>query len=403
TSRAEHSRTPSERTTHRREQRDRKKAHEETEKSSQATSKPKPKITSSKTAAPATKPLPAHQTDSHCSRHESHSHDDRHRREAQQGQTTSRDSRQQERRDDAPQHHTQSEQTPQLTDYISPLHRDAEIQRRLEALKNPPKDVFKSPLPPPPPMDVEPATSAATSIPPTVASQPPTVSTSATPTPVTHTMSLPSTAPTLVQSTAQPQKPLAIATRPVLGVPLPPSSAPTIEPRLPSEATRLPNYTHFRTTDSPHCVTLVTPRYLLRIDPAVEFFTPHTLHQMELGIVDAVHTTHLALFLYESHGLDNPSCLLQAYSTAVRLVDSWMAYPRYAPFPQPSEIADIQQIYLQYHRETDRPAPLLRRHDFSARATVRSSVIDRHTIAPSRRKSTFPASIANVHIVLMPP
>uniref|UniRef100_A0A915JAJ0 Uncharacterized protein n=1 Tax=Romanomermis culicivorax TaxID=13658 RepID=A0A915JAJ0_ROMCU len=115
----------------------------------------------------------------------------------------------------------------------SPLHRDAEIQHRLEALKNPPKDVFKAPLPPPP-MDVEPTTSTATTIPPTVTSQTPTVQTTGTMT----------------------------------------------RPRLPSEAMRLPNYTHFRTMDSPHCVMLVTPRYPPHIDPAVEFFTPHTLHEM---------------------------------------------------------------------------------------------------------------------------
>uniref|UniRef100_A0A915HK48 Uncharacterized protein n=1 Tax=Romanomermis culicivorax TaxID=13658 RepID=A0A915HK48_ROMCU len=221
------------------------------------TSTPLPKPTSTKTAAMAKRlPPPTNPIDTaHAT---SHSPDDRHCKETLQAQTTSRDSHQHERCDDVPQHRTQSEQTcqvhstrfyeeaywrsfcpspPKLMDYISPLHRDAEIQRRMEALINPPKDVFKAPLLPPPPMDVEPATSSAASIPPTATSQPPTAPMSAMTTTVTHTMSLRPMAPTSAQSTAQAQRPLVRATELVLGIAQPPSSAPTVQPRLPSKAT----------------------------------------------------------------------------------------------------------------------------------------------------------------------
>uniref|UniRef100_A0A915LA17 Uncharacterized protein n=1 Tax=Romanomermis culicivorax TaxID=13658 RepID=A0A915LA17_ROMCU len=268
--------------------------------SSQIGATSQPKVTTTKTAVSAKQTPPARQSDSHHSRHESHHRDDRHPKETKQSprkDTTSRDSPQQDCREDAPRHCIQGKQMhqvhstgfyeqayqhgfrcspPKLTDYISPLQRDVKIQRRQEALKNPPKPVFKVPLPPPPPMDVEIATSSS------AMSLPPMAPMSAIPTTVPHTRSLPPTASTSIHTTAPAQPSLVITTPPILGAAPPAGTTQSFELLLPSEATRLPNYMNFQTMDSLHCITLALPRFLPCIDPSVEFFPPQILQEMVL-------------------------------------------------------------------------------------------------------------------------
>uniref|UniRef100_A0A915IPY2 Uncharacterized protein n=1 Tax=Romanomermis culicivorax TaxID=13658 RepID=A0A915IPY2_ROMCU len=85
----------------------------------------------------------------------------------------------------------------------------------------------------------------------------------------------------------------------------------------------------------------------------------------ELGCVDAVQTTHFALFLYEACGLNKPNCLIQAYNIAIGLIDSWMAYPQYTPFPLRPNTANIHGIFLQYHRDANHLILLLGHHHLS--------------------------------------
>uniref|UniRef100_A0A915HHZ2 Uncharacterized protein n=1 Tax=Romanomermis culicivorax TaxID=13658 RepID=A0A915HHZ2_ROMCU len=84
----------------------------------------------------------------------------------------------------------------------------------------------------------------------------------------------------------------------------------SFQPCLPSKAKNLPNYTCFRTTDSPHCITLASRRYLPRIDPSVEFLLLRILHEMVLinffsrlgvRVTMAVHicATNASLALYQ--------------------------------------------------------------------------------------------------------
>uniref|UniRef100_A0A915JUE7 Uncharacterized protein n=1 Tax=Romanomermis culicivorax TaxID=13658 RepID=A0A915JUE7_ROMCU len=145
----------------------------------------------------------------------------------------------------------------QFTDYISPVQCDAEIQKRLEALKNPSKLDFKAPLPTAHPMDMEQAASSSASLPTTTASLPPTVLTLTRSTIAITTASLPPMASTSVYSTAtstvksvstsratiQPQ--LVITTHPALRAAPAAGAVLQFQLQLPSESTMLPNYVHF--------------------------------------------------------------------------------------------------------------------------------------------------------------
>uniref|UniRef100_A0A915LAF5 Uncharacterized protein n=1 Tax=Romanomermis culicivorax TaxID=13658 RepID=A0A915LAF5_ROMCU len=87
---------------------------------------------------------------------------------------------------------------------------------------------------------------------------------------------------TTTTATVLPIPKLMISTCPVLGATPPAGTALQFEPQLPSKSTMLLNYVHFRTTDLPHSIMLVTMHYPPQIDHIVESFSLHTLQEMVL-------------------------------------------------------------------------------------------------------------------------
>uniref|UniRef100_A0A915KKL5 Uncharacterized protein n=1 Tax=Romanomermis culicivorax TaxID=13658 RepID=A0A915KKL5_ROMCU len=172
---------------------------------------------------------------------------------------------------------------PKANKRVSPLQRDAEVQKCLEALKNPPKLVFKVPLLLAPLMDMEQATSSIASLPLRTISLPPMALTLAPATTVATTTSLPFTASTSVQSTAPAQPLLVITTRRVLGAALAAGAVLHFEPRLPSEATK-PNIATIPTLPpkNPNIATIFQNGMMTKFKTSMCFYEAWTYDLMML-------------------------------------------------------------------------------------------------------------------------